>query len=49
MGAPLLLTDPATLPAPTKRWLQSRSGEVVEIYGGPVAISDDVRRQLQTS
>ena len=41
-GAPLLLTDPAALPAPTDTALRARQPGVVTVHGGPLAVAPDV-------
>jgi hypothetical protein len=47
----MLLTQPGTLPATVRAWLEAHADAVtrVYVYGGTVAIADAVPQQIQTA
>jgi putative cell wall-binding protein len=51
LGGPMLLTQPGTLPATVRAWLEAHADAVtrVYVYGGTVAIADAVPQQIQTA
>lgn len=46
LDAPILLTDPLTLPTETAQALADLGADTVLVLGGPVAVSDDVLRRI---
>ena len=50
-GAPLLLTDPSTLPPVVRAELQAKKGTIAAgfVYGGTRAVSDNVLQQVQAA
>lgn len=46
-GRPILLTETATLPAPTRQWLTERTPQRATIVGGHIAVSREVAQHAE--
>jgi putative cell wall-binding protein len=48
-GVPLMITEPAQLPAPVDTWLQESTFDAALVVGGPTSVSDSVAETLASS